>query len=474
MIVLPYRRPPAPPTVGLLTDQGVIVDEHGAVWEPAQLPERTLAWCSYDTARTLLRDGRGEALCWNGEEIRWRHARLDASGWKARPSDVSVLKVPFPEDPVRALRALKEWRSWLAGYGASPTGTTGSAAMSLLRATLDGPLVCSVGERPPLRQTMGGRQQLGSRGSGTFAGRLEQWDLPAAYASTIGELRYGGRWWRMSEIPVQHDPDWWAQQGRPVFVEAKVRVLDVEPGPLLRRPRKRTSMMAQYLDGMVRERYPSDVIMQGLWTWQELEAAQLASAVRILSIRDGYVHLGGSLVFGAWWEAVQDGRRMRGLAGMLAKMTGNALWGRFCMDVAVQGNRTIRSRPNSRKPILSRPVARRKGGPPPAHDLAETVSGRVRAQLYLAMVEAGPRLLSAHTDGFWTEALPSAPAGPWRRKMEARQLDLIDPQTLRYWPRGGGVETVMAGCPASEAPDTFQRAWENGGYGHTNDVTIAV
>lgn len=465
MIVHPYRRPPAPPTVAMLTDQGVILDEHGATWRPGEVPQHTVTWVDYDTVRGLLRAGQGEALCWNGEEIRWRHARLDREGWKARPSDVSVLKVPFPEDPRRALRALKEWRSWLAGYGASPTGTTGSAAISLLRATLEQPLVCTLGEAPPILQTMGGRVQLGSQGQGRFVGRLEQWDLPAAYASTIGGLRYGGRWWRMSDIPVQHEPDWWARQGRPVFVQARVRIHDVEYGPLIRRPRRRTSMMALHLDAMVRSRFPTAVTLTGLWSWPELEQAVNAQAARILALTDGYVHLGGSLVFGPWWQAIQDGRAMRGLSGVLAKMTGNALWGRFCMDVAVQGNRTIRAKEKGRRGLQQRPVKRGKGGPRPAHDLAETVSGRVRAQLYQAMLEAGPRLLSAHTDGLWTLALEHGPAGEWRRKQDARQIDLLDPQTLRYWPRGRGEpEVVMAGRPASEAPEAFQRAWREAGF----------
>lgn len=465
MIVDPYKRTPVPPTVGLLTDQGVVVDENGDTWKPGFTPKGIRVWCSYDVARGLLKEGKGEALCWNGEEIRWRHSRLDVEGWTNRHTDVAVLKVPFPEDPRRALRALKEWRSWLAQHGAAPTGTTGSAAMSLLKATIDQRLVCSVGERPPLRQTMGGRQQLGPAGQGRFDGPVEQWDMPAAYASTIGGLRYGGRWWRLSEMPVSHEPAWWAQSGRIVFVEAKVRVGDVALGPLIRRPRRRTSIMGLYLDQLVNERYPRDTTIQGLWTWPELEAAVETGAARILSVREGYVHLGGSLRFERWWLAIQDGRAMRGLAGQLAKMTGNALWGRFCMDVAVQGTRTIRSKQTGRKGLRQRPAERsRRGQPLPAHDLAEAVSGMVRARLYRAMVAAGDRLLSAHTDGVWTRELGLELEGEWRRKMTARRLDLIDPQTLRYWPRRGEPEIVMSGRTTSEAPAAFESQWERLGH----------
>src|ERR1035437_796752 len=88
---------------------------------------------------------------------------------------------------------------------------------------------------------------------------------------------------------------------------------------------------------------------------------------------------------------------MPGLAGLLAKVTGNALWGRFCMDPRSQGRRSIRSRNGK---IGSRELPLR-GGLPPAHDLAELVSGRVRAELYRLMVAAGDDLLSAHTDAAW-------------------------------------------------------------------------
>lgn len=463
MIVHPYKRTPEPPTVALLTAEGDIVDEHGDGWAPAELPATHRAWCSYDVVRQLVADGRGEALCWNGEEIRWRHGRLEDE-WRSRHTDVSVLKLPFPDDDGRTLTALADWRDWLARHGASPTGTTGAAAMSLLRAKLDEPLFCTMGDAPPLLQTMGGRIETGAAGAGSFTGRLEQWDMPAAYAAEIGAMRYGGRWWKLADLPVQHDLEWWARDNRPTLAHARVRVGD-GLGPLIRRPRKRTTMMRLYLESLTEPRYPRSTTLTGLWTWEEIAAAERHGA-RVLEVLDGYVHLGGAHVFGPWWQAVQEGRDMRGLAGMLAKMTGNALWGRFCMDVAVQGHRTIRGKTKGRRRLEQRPVKPRGKGPKPAHDLAETVSGHVRARLYDAMVFAGDKLLSAHTDGIWTRQLEGLEPSGWRRKMEARRLDLIDPQTLRYWPRRRGeAQYVMAGRTASESPAAFARLWKQGGYG---------
>lgn len=471
MIVDPYKRTPVAPTVALLTDAGEIVDENGLRYGPAAVPEGTRVWTSYDTARQLVGAGAGEALCWNGEEIRWRHRQLDPTGWKTRPTDVNVIKLPFPDDHGRTLDALCTWRDWLRAYGAAPTGTTGSASMSLLRATLRAPLFCTMGDGPPLKQTMGGRQEMGAAGPGSFTGRLEQWDMPAAYAQEIGGLSYGGRWHNTKDIGVQHDPEWWARSGRPVFVHCRVRVPDGTMGPLVRRPRKRTSMMRQHLEAMTVPRYPSGTIT-GVWTWDELEAA-LDNGCRILEVKDVFAHLGGRTLFAPWWEAVQDGRSARGLAGALAKMTGNALWGRFCMDVSVQGERTIRRRPAGRRRLVQEQVPRKGKGPLPAHDLAETVSGRVRARLYRAMLAAGPTLISAHTDGIWvrhSDACRQLEQEGWRQKAAARRLDVLDPQTLRYWPRGRQhPEYVMAGRTPREAPDAFSNLWEQGGFSDDSD-----
>ena len=149
---------------------------------------------------------------------------------------------------------------------------------------------------------------------------------------------------------------------------------------------------------------------------------------------------------------------MPGLAGVLAKVTGNALWGRFCMDSRVQGRKSIRSLNGN---LSSREVPL-WGGVPPAHDLAEIVSGRVRAELTRLMLRAGDGLLSAHTDGAWVRG-DLALAGGWREKQPARRLDLVDPQTLRYWPAPAHPSEpwiVYAGVPARKAPAAFEKRWK--------------
>lgn len=454
-MIRPYVRNPEPPQVALLTAAGDVIGERGQLLNFERWPEDTRCWCDYDTVRQLVSDGNGEALCWNGEEITWRHARLDPQGWKRRPSDVHVIKLPFYDQAELTIGALARWRDWLARYGASPTSTTGSAAWSLLRATLERPLWTNMGEAPPLKQTLGGRQELGPAGVGRYRGDLVQLDLPAAYASELGNLRYGGHWFKASSLP-KHGPDWWADNGRPVFCRAFVAVPDVRYGPLPRRPRRRVHGLAAALLGA---EYPTDTRMQGVWTWQELEAAE-RHGTRIVRIAETWVHLAGEMQpFLPWWRAIEQGRQLAGLGGLLAKTTGNALWGRFAMDTRARGVRTIRSA-DKRGRLRSRPHAF-MGGRPPAHDLAETVSGRIRSRLYDAMLTAGDDLISAHTDGIWTQAPGLAFDLPaWRVKQNARQLDLLDPQVLRYWPkRGRGGQTVFAGVPSILADEAFDAAW---------------
>jgi hypothetical protein len=386
---------------------------------------------------------------------------MDADGWTVRPSDVAVLKLPFPPAG-EVLRALGSWRDWLAGYGASPAGTTGSAAWSLLRATLERTLFTSQPKRslPPIPWTIGGRQELGPAGVGRFDGELEQRDLPAAYAAEVGNLRYGGSWLTGDELPKrQLDPEWWGREGRPVFVRARVRIPAQRYGPLPRRPRRRVGGIAAAFLGA---EYPAGTRMQGVWCWPELEAAIDAGDVKVERIVQVWAHLAADQPFLPWWGAVQDGRGMPGFAGLLAKTTGNALWGRFCMESG-SGVRTIRGRARGR--LVAREVAQR-GGLPAAHDLAETVSGRIRGRLYSQLVAAGGGLVSAHTDGVWLRDGAEVLAG-WRRKGTARRLDLLGPQTLRYWPARAHEREpfhVFAGMPSELAPPVFEQLWRDAGF----------
>jgi hypothetical protein len=93
----------------------------------------------WETARVLTIAGKGEALLWNGEHIRWRPFQFpDEDAWNARPFDAYVLRIPCIRGASRIWRKIMRWRDWLHSYRAIP-GTMGGSSMSLLKARLTKP-----------------------------------------------------------------------------------------------------------------------------------------------------------------------------------------------------------------------------------------------------------------------------------------------------------------------------------------------
>lgn len=455
----PYKLNPVPPTIALLTEEGKALDEHGELHSLDALPKGTRTYGSWDAIDELLRAGVGETYCWDGEPIRWRHRHFaDLLGWENRHSDVVVLRLPFPEEQREALAGLVAWRDWLARYRAAPQGSLGSSAMSLLRATLRTPVPTARGQLPPVRWTLGGRQELTIAPRTSIRG-AQHFDLPAAYASTLALLRYGGIW---REVFEPANPALWAADERPVFCHATVRVPALRFGPIPRRPLKRppssswdrSDVLGNQMSGV----FPTRVTMRGVWVWDELAEAELAGAdVRVDRL---WVHLTDEGELGRpflpWWAAVLEGRAMPGLGGQLAKAAANALWGQFCIS-AGQRELVFYDAGGRRK---TKRLPATGGGAPRSWDLAELITGRVRARLGAMMRFAGDHLLSVHTDGGWLRQGLEPPPG-WLVKDNARRLDIIGPQMLRYWrPAGGGVLHRVAGVPTRRAEEVFARLWD--------------
>lgn len=451
-VIEPYKLNPIPPAVAVLAGESTALDEHGQLHELDELERGVRVFASWDQVHELVKAGVGESYCWDGEPIRWRHERVDDGpiGWTRRYTDVTVLRVSWPPEPERALLGLVGWRDWLARYGAAPQGSLGSSAMSLLRARLERPLWTARGQLPPIRWTLGGRQELLAEPC-TVHEDARHFDLPAAYASTLGTMRYGGVW---RELGPRVDWRFWHGEERPVFVRADVRVPKLGFGPLPRRPRKRPTNWERcpVLGSPVE--FPVSRRLRGTWTVEELAVAEACGAdVHPLN---AWVHMTESgalgLPFGPWWAAVQEGRSLGGFAGLLAKASANALWGQFCVS---EGRRELRG-PGGSLRVLPPPG----GGMPRSWDLAELVTGRVRAKLAAMMLAGGRSVLSVHTDGGWLdERAPETPDG-WKVKDRARRLELVGPQTLRYLrERGGGWLYCVSGVPPVLAESTFEAAW---------------
>jgi hypothetical protein len=458
----PYRRPPGVYQVAVLTEDGLLRHEDGGLYHPDELPADTRAFGQWDVVRPLMRRGLGEALCWNSEEVKWRRtAHPEEEEWKVRHSDVAVHRVPLhPRRRERAfLGDVIAWRDWLLRAGArAASGTVGSEAMSLLKASLAGQEVIDFGrtfggrsDRPPIRWTRGARMQDGPAGQGLHRGQLVQLDLPSAYSSLLGGLRYGGAWQQI-DVRGAHFHSWLMERREPMFVRCQVEVPELRTGPLLRMTRHRTNFITMHelaLRGPLDPPYPTGCYLGGVWTRDEIVTA-LESGCAVEPLQ-AWVHRSSREPFRAWWELIQEGREeLRGSAGeLLVKMTGNALVGQFSRE---GGRRTIRG--GGRRMRRCGPGFQ----PYPAHDLAEYVTGTTRARLYRLIQWAEDRLLTCHTDGAWVRDDGSVYPEGWRVKQRAHRLELLAPASYRYW-RGRWPCVVRAGTPAIEAEELFAEDW---------------
>lgn len=457
-MIKPYKNPRPVPEVAWLLDAETVLHESGLELNlsDATQQKEIQVWASIDLITRLLSSGTGEALSWDNKPIRWSPV-VGANEFPVR-----VLRLVTPSDADKALHGLMLWRDWLADYGAAPAGSLGGSGMSLLKATLKAPLWTSAGEPPPIHFTLGGRQEVGTYGAPSmFTGRLRHWDMQAAYARTLGNLRYGGWWRRLEGRELINRLSKGTQ--RMMFVRAKVRIPEQSwadwLGPLPERPRTQPDPLTSFLCPVA---YPTGRDMQGVWTAAELRQAE-AWGCKTLRVLEAWMHFAkpDSYPFAPWLEAVETGRRMGGFAAVLAKATGNATWGQFA--ISRQARKTavhVVHLVNGTRRRIIRTIPNPQGNPSQkAPDLAEYVTGKVRAELYRGMMQADEDLLTAHTDGLWLAGTTYVQG--WRSKDEAAVMRLITPQNYAYRRIDDDSDTyVVAGIPVKSAGDFFEDEWE--------------
>lgn len=453
-MIQPYKNARAREEMCWLLDERRALHESFLEIELTDVDDTMNVWASNDLVTGLLARGLGEALCWENKIIRWKPS--GTKQWIVR-----VLRTVCPDDPEVALLGLCAWRDWLMEYGAAPAGSLGGSGMSLLKATLKEPLWTSAGDPPPITFTLGGRQVIGPRGApAEFHGPLRHWDMQAAYARTLGNLRYGGWWRRIEDLRLAERL---ARKGpqRMMFIRARVRLPDQEwapeIGPLPARPRSEPRSVQTIIDPV---KYPTGRTLQGIWTWNELQTCENHGG-QILRVLDAWHHFAreDSYPFKPWLAAVLSGRQeLEGFAGTLAKATGNATWGQFAirknarrttMRVEIHNGRR-------RRIVRSRPI---RGGNPSqrAFELAEYVCAKVRCELYRGMMQADDELVSAHTDGLWL--LGSTYVQGWRSKDAAVRMRLIGPQEMAYTRPDGSEVYVVSGVPVKTAEPFFEDEW---------------
>jgi len=303
---------------------------------------------------------------------------------------------------------------------------------------------------------------MGLEGKGKFEGQIIHWDLPAAYASSLGNIRYNGSW----EVRPFSSAIKAYNHGSPVFCEATVDIPGLPFGPLPETIRTAGNPVEGAL--LNRFGYAKDGKIEGLWTLNELFAAEEVGC-KITPIQC-WAMLTGEQPFLPWWEAIVRGRELQGeISRSLAKRVGNALWGMFCTDGNAKTKKVVVHCENGK--TKTRRLNFRRNGQKPGHDLAEAISSKVRAKLYQHVVAANSHLICGHTDGIWVKGNYDVP-DEWRIKQRARRIDVIDPQTFRYFIDSQTSYVVMAGIPPKLATEKFEKKWNK--YEHTlatkNDV----
>jgi hypothetical protein len=457
MIVKPFKKTPKIPRIALVNDDGVYLDEKGRSFTSDSEQRFSLGdlvcYIIWDTAVSLIKEGRGEILRWNNTEIRWRGTKYPYEDyWKPRALDAGIIRFPLTINLSfeEILKQLIEFRDWLADEGAKPHCSFGSTSISLLRAKLNGELLTGRGASLPIEYTRGGRTLMGYGGSGKYEGQILQWDLPAAYASTLGSICYDGIW----SIRTYNSAIKIFEHGAPVYCHAVVDIPNMPIGPLpeyLSRPDNPIDKAFRTAFG-----YPKNGKIVGTWTLNELLAAEEVGCK--FHPLQCWTMLTGKQPFLPWWNAILRGRELQGkISRFLAKRTGNALWGMFCADQEAHSRKVIVSYENGKS--KTRRVSFSVNSQKPGHDLAEAISGAVRAKLYQHIVAADTHLLCAHTDGLWVRGEYEIPSG-WRIKQEAKRIDLLDPQTFRYYINSKESYVSMSGVPPKLAPEKFEERWE--------------
>lgn len=443
--------------MAILKDKDTILHEDGNEYKFGNIPDNTRIWSAWnDRMLDIWKTQKlGELLVYAEDPIRWRRTVSGDDhywGTAANKEDVYLMKTAaFPEDDTVALQAFIEWRNWVEEYNAKCSGTVASVSWSIWRATLSSAFVSPKEWPKAVQFPIGGRLVPCREENSAYIGSFLQWDMSAAYAKRLGGIRFGGR--NSKWIEVQPDSHYAeaASQGVPVYVVAKVWVPRMKHGPLPQRRKVYSPFSYAPIN------YFTGKQLYGTWTVQEIQQAIEAGCT--VKVERVWLHAGGELSFEKWWSIIQEGREhLYGFAKYLAKATGNSLWGQFAFR---EKKRKVRWFDDDGK-RNHRIILPRIGNRPKSPELADQLSGQIRADLYSFVRQANGFLLQANTDGAWIDETDTVrPPDIWRIKERAVMMEFIDAATYRYWKPGESDPTyVMAGVPFNVQQKSFEAVWK--------------
>lgn len=441
--------------MAILLDENTILHEDGKTYPIEKTPKDTRIWSAWNEQMMDIWKHKkiGELLVYAEDPIRWRKTVSNEDhywGTTANGQDVYLLKTTaFPEKHEEALQAFIDFRNWVEEYGGKASGTVASISWSIWKASLVKDFVSPTNWPKAIKFPIGGRLVPCKEENSCFIGNFVQWDMQAAYAKRLGNIKFGGNKAKWIEVKEKSHYAEMAKKGVPVYVVAKVWVPRMVHGPL---PQRRQSYSPFSYSPI---HYWTNRQIYGTWTYQEIEQAELAGCT--IKVERVWVHAGGELNFQNWWTIIEEGREsLVGFAKYLAKATGNSLWGQFAFR---EKRRKVRWYEDGKR--YHRIIMPRIGNRPKSPELSDQLSGQIRADLYAFLMTAEDDILQANTDGAWViEKEGFHPTEIWRVKKRAHVMEFIDASAYRYWEPGNIDPTyVMAGVPFDVQQKSFDSVW---------------
>lgn len=448
--------------VAILLDKDTILLEDGIEMPYDSTFDDTKIFASYKLIRRIWNIEKiGEVLSFDRRITKWRkecpaHYKSHNS-WPGHSLEVSVSSAKdFPDNPHEAVRQYAYWRDWVEENGGNIVGTISNTSLTLFKASLDGreyetPYDNIEGITNPL----GGRLLPCKSSWTTFNGAFVQWDLYSAYSRALSELQFGGSGSRWIETNNSSNLDSLVEKGYLVYIEATVKIPDIELGPLpIRKNRRAKSPLWSWIS------FPINRTIEGIWTYEEIRQAQIIGC-KIKIKRIIYHQATGKKYWHKdWYSIIQSGKEsLQGFSRSLAKQTGNSLWGRYAMRP--RPSRTKWRDENGKREYQIRNLGISKGNQ--CMELADQLCGKIRASLFELAISATDNLIQGNTDGAWIkyDERWRPPSNDWRDKIKSSRIDIIDDRTYRYWEPGEkDPEYIAPGIDLDYQKTIFDKWWE--------------
>jgi hypothetical protein len=366
-----------------------------------------------------------DARAWTATVWKGRASTMSLDGTKVRIGNLRGA-LDASEHPYADLRT---FLAWVAARNVNPA-SIGTMATNLWRSTLESPINFDSDPIAVMPAFFGGRQEATP---GNYR-HLVHYDISAAYPHAMAQNVYAS-----ALRPCSVDRRFASIE--PGIAMASVLIPPMRFGPLpWRHP--------EYPEVVL---YPTDGTLEGTWSLIELQHARELGCT--VSMREAWLPTTYVRPFDAWWALMQEGRRLPGGAGILAKMVANTLWGTFAMEGDLSEWKWSTKRGTDiPHPVKGAGEAQRRNLPHArTRHVAVETTARVRTRLLREGLYGSPvPPLHVDTDGILLRGSAGCPSpagsrpGQWREKFKTRACEIVAPQTYRY--------TCGKGCHVTHPP----------------------